>query len=127
MAACTFFGHHDAPKDIGPIGNNGSFDFTVRKQLRKIKSVYNHIHYDVVYAYPPEPDAYFNFDSNIIYPLGLKNVPDKAAIPWRNKWMIDRADFVVVYVTKSTGGAAYYAEFALKHRKTVINIAKKIS
>ena len=40
-----------------------------------------------------------------------------------NNWMLQQADFVVVYVTHTWGGAAKFAGKAEKQGKIVINLA----
>lgn len=72
MAACTFFGHKDTQKEIEPIlrstliyliknknvdlfyvGNQGNFDYMVKKNLKLLKTHYPYINYTVVLAYMP--------------------------------------------------------------------------
>lgn len=143
MGVCTFLGHRDTPKEAEPhlytaladlirnkgvdlfyVGNNGSFDFMVQKILNKLKLDYPNIRYFVVLAYMPRKQTAFehNFE-NSIYPDGMENTPPKYAIIKRNKWMIDKSDFVVTYVKRPVGGAAQFKSLAEKKNKTVINIA----
>ncbi|MBP0981383.1 MAG: hypothetical protein J5968_04190 [Oscillospiraceae bacterium] len=142
---CTFFGHRDCPIDIKTklynaakkliekhdvdtflVGDKGKFDFIARTVLEKLSNEYPHIKYNVVLAYMPgKRDEFCEGDiSNTILPMGIEIVPKRIAIPWRNKWMLDRADYVLAYVVCSQGGAANYVEKALKKGKTVINIAE---
>ena len=136
MKACTFFGHRDAKETIEPIlkstilhliekeqvdifyvGNNGCFDLIVQKTLNSLKPVYPNINYFVVFAYPNE-----NGDvTNAIYPLSLNL--SASAIPLRNRWMIQRSDFVITYVTKIFGGAVKYKKQAIAEGKTVIELS----
>lgn len=143
MLACTFFGHRDTPQIIEPclrsvlidlienkkvnmfyLGNQGSFDYLVRKNLELLKHDYPHIGYAVVLAYMPVKKDSFDCEmySDTIFPEGLENTPPKYAISKRNKWMIDKSDYVVSYVTNSFGGAAQFAKLAEKKGKTVINL-----
>ena len=145
MATCTFFGHRDLYENIDErlkttiihlvencnvdyfiVGNQGSFDFRVHKILDEIKKEYNHIDYSVILAYlPGKKEDYSNIDyTKTLYPEGIEKVPRKFAISWRNKWMIQKSDYVVVYVIKSYGGASQWYEFAKKRNKTTINIAE---
>ena len=138
---CTFFGHKDTPKEIEPtlrstlidlienknvnvfyVGNNGSFDTMVRRQLEDLSQTYT-ITYHVVLAYlPTEKNKYDNL-TNTIYPEGLETVPKRFAISQRNKWMIQQSDVVVSYVTHNFGGAAQFKEMAERQGKVVINLA----
>ena len=61
-------------------------------------------------------------DCPTVYPEGLENVPKRFAIYARNKWMIEKSDFVVTCVNRSFGGAAQFKEFAIKRGKTVVEL-----
>ena len=138
---CTFFGHRDTPESVGEklremlidliknknvdlfyVGNHGSFDSMVRKELDNLKGKYAHIDYSVVLAYITGDNRGVSYN-NSIYPEGLENVPPKYAIVKRNRWMIDRADYVVVYVKYNFGGAAQFKNIAEKKGKIVLNLA----
>ncbi len=140
MAIVTFFGHKDAPKEIEPIikstltylienenadvfyvGNNGNFDNMVRRQLKSLSEIYP-INYDVVLAYLPRNKNENADMSDTVYPEGLECVPPRFAISWRNKWMLDKSDYVITYVTHSVGGSAKFKEMAIKKNKRVIEI-----
>lgn len=105
----SFLGHKTTPQEIQPlleatlidlienyeadlfyVGNNGNYDYMVRKTLRKLKLDYPHINYAVVLAYMPisSKDLDFMDYSDTIYPCGLENTPPKYAIYERNKWML---------------------------------------
>lgn len=139
MATVTFFGHRDAPKRIEPalrlalvdlienknailfyVGNQGSFDAMVRRQLEDLAQTYP-ITYRIVLAYMPgKSDA---SDEHTILPDGLETVPRRFAINHRNKWILDKADIVVTYVTHPSSGAYKMKETAIEKGKTVINLA----
>lgn len=138
---CTFFGHKDTPKEIEPtlrstlidlienknvnvfyVGNNGNFDTMVRRQLEDLSRIYP-ITYSVVLAYLPTEKNKYDDLSNTIYPEGIETVPKRFAISWRNKWMIQRSDIVVTYVTHNFGGAAQFKEMAVKQKKKVLEIS----
>ena len=142
MAIATFFGHKDTPQKTEPtlratlldliinknvtvfyVGNNGDFDFMVRKQLKELSVIYP-IKYNVVLAYLPDTRNVVEDMTATIYPEGLESVPKRFAISWRNKWMIKQSDIVVTYVTHSFGGAAQFKQLAQKQGKTVIEISQ---
>ena len=56
-------------------------------------------------------------------PEGIECVPPRFAISWRNRWMVDHSDIVVVYMTRNHGGTSAAADYARRKGKTVINIA----
>ena len=144
MCVCTFFGHRDCPSTIKPVmrkviidlienqnvdtfyvGHQGSFDFLVRTVLSELAEEYPRIRYAVVLArLPQQSKTYDPLDySNTLLPEGIENIPPRFAINWRNEWMLKQASFVVTYVTHSWGGAAKFAEKAIRLKKTVINLA----
>ena len=139
---CTFFGHRETEQEIMPllratitemienkgvtiflVGNNGRFDAIVRAVLKDLLNVYPHIKYFVVLAYRPiekKKNPSFDF-SDTIYPDVLADVHPKYAIDKRNRWMVDKSDYVITYV-KYPGGAAKFKTLAEKRGKAVINI-----
>jgi len=138
----TFFGHKDTPKNIEPtlrttlvdlienknatvfyIGNNGSFDTMIRRQLEALSQTYP-ITYSVVLAYLPTKKSEYDDFTNTLLPEGIETIPKRFAISYRNKWMIEQADVVVTYVTHSFGGAAQFKEMAERQGKTVIELSE---
>lgn len=140
---CTFFGHKDAPQEIQSVlrsvlkdlienknvslfyvGNQGAFDFLVRKTLRELKAEYPFIRYAIVLAYMPPGKASLSCDdsSETIYPEEFAEIHPKYAIVKRNRWMIDKSDYVVTYVTHISGGAVQFKKLAQQKNKSVIDI-----
>ena len=140
MVACTFFGHRDCPDSIRPklrsvlinlienqqadtfyVGRQGSFDALVYATLRELAAEYPHIRYAAVL----ERLSGKNTDdfTETLFPGAMENVPLRFAIDRRNNWMLQQADFVVVYVTHTWGGAAKFAKKAEQQGKIVINLA----
>ena len=129
----TFFGHRDTPKEIEPalrltltdlienknatvfyVGNHGNFDAMVRRQLEDLSKTYP-IKYYIVLAYLPTKNDSPNEHS--IFPEGIETVPRCFAINYRNKWMLNKSDIVVTYVTCPVGGAWEFKQMAEKHKK----------
>ena len=144
MVVCTFFGHRDCPETIKPylrevlvdlitnqgvdtfyVGNQGRFDGIVRSVLRELEMEYPEIRYAVVLAYLPGKKNEYDDFSDTILPEGIEAVHPRYAIDWRNRWMLQRSDFVVTYITHSWGGAAKFAEKAKREGKTVINLFRQ--
>ena len=140
MPSCTFFGHRDCPDSIRPklrsvlinlienqqadtfyVGRQGSFDALVYATLRELAAEYPHIRYAAVL----ERLSGKNTDdfTETLFPGAMENLPPRFAIDRRNNWMLQQAEFVVVYVTHTWGGAAQFAGKAEKQGKTVINLA----
>ena len=140
MAVCTFFGHRDCiglskqrleeaiedlilnhDVDLFYVGNEGLFDALVHWVLFAMKKKYPHIHYAVVLAYPPKNRPGEDYSGTLL-PEGIEEIHPKYAIVWRNRWMLQRADCVITYVTHSWGGAAWFAEEAKRQSKRIINL-----
>ena len=143
MPACTFFGHRDCPSSIRPrlqetlvdliknhavdmfyVGRQGAFDAMVRSVLKELILEYPHIRYAVVLERIPGKRNESNpcNHSDTMLPEGIEDIPPRFAIPWRNKWMLERSDYVVTYITHSWGGAAQFAEIAKRRCQSCINI-----
>lgn len=60
--------------------------------------------------------------SHSIFPEGIEAVPRRFAISWRNKWMLQKAGYVIVYITHSWGDAAQFAAIAQRKKKVVIHL-----
>lgn len=140
MPSCTFFGHRDCPDSIRSklrsvlvdlienqqadtfyVGRQGSFDALVYATLRELSAKYPHIRYAVVLERLSGKST--DDFTETLFPEAIENVPPRFAIDRRNNWMLQQADFVVVYVTHAWGGAAKFAKKAEKQGKTVINLA----
>ena len=136
MSSVTFFGHRDTPKEKEPtlrltlidlienenatlfyVGNHGNFDAMVRRQLEDLSKTYP-IKYYVVLAYMPSKND--NPDEHSILPEGIETVPRRFAINYRNKWMLNKSDVVVTYVTRPVGGAWEFKQMAEKSQKYMI-------
>ena len=142
MRSCTFFGHKNAPSEIIPtltdviidlivnkkvthfyVGNQGNFDYYVRKILSELKNKYQHIDYAVVLAYFPVKSPFVeekNYPT--IFPKGMEEAHPQYAIVKRNMWMIENADFVITYVRKDYSGASRFKKIAEKKGLTLIEI-----
>ena len=141
MAICAFFGHKDAPYNVKSIlkqeviklietesvnrfyvGKEGAFDSMVAEILKEVKNEYVDIEYYIVLAYLPTKRESDVEPCSTIYPEGLELTPKKLAISKRNAWMVEQSDFVVVYISRSFGGAVKFKTLAEKKNKNVINI-----
>ena len=138
---CTFFGHSDTPETVKPtlktaiieliekehvtgfyVGNHGNFDrmaISILSELEKTRS----IRFFVVLAYQPteKETAYL---AHTFLPDGIETVPPRFAINYRNKFMLENADFVITYVTHPWGGAAKFKQMAEKKQKRIIELSE---
>lgn len=146
MSSCTFFGHRSIPEevkstlrstltdlienhsvDIFYVGNHGGFDTMVRKVLSELSDQYA-VTYYVVLAYMPAKRSNSDYTdyTETLLPVGIETVPKRFAITYRNKWMIQHADYVVTYVTSGiASGAAQFKQYAEKHGKNVIELSRE--
>ena len=145
MLSCTFFGHRDCPATIRPklrevlvaliehqgvaqfyVGRQGAFDALVRGVLDELAAEYPHIRYAVVLErLPGKQNGQHSGEgsSHTMLPEGLETVHPRWAIARRNAWMLDKADYVVAYVTHSWGGAAQFVAKAARQKKKVIHLS----
>ncbi len=140
MKSCTFFGHRDTDEEVIPrlkntildlienkkvdvfyIGNNGNFDLLATEILNEATEKYPHISFFVVSAY--ERVRLKTVRQETIYPLFLKS--SLSPIPDRNRWMVEKCDYVVTYVNRSFGGASRFKRYALRKQKIVIELNEK--
>ena len=132
MPACTFFGHSQCPDlrselrdavmrladdgvDMFYVGDNGRFDAQVRSVLSELG-----LRYGVVLAYLPK-GAGADF-GDTMFPEGLELIHPRYAIERRNRWMLERSDYVVTYVHHGWGGAAKFAALAERQGKRMIRL-----
>ena len=141
MKSCTFFGHRDCPETIKPkihaavvdlienhgvtmfyVGNQGNFDRMARSVLKEVTTAYPGVGYAVVLAYMPSAKKRADDFSDTLLPNGIEKVPKRFAIPWRNRWMIDHADYVVTYVTLPYGGGPKSKILAAKMHRAIFEL-----
>ena len=63
------------------------------------------------------------YDSTV-YPE-IEDKPLKFAISYRNKWMVQKADYVIAFIERSFGGAYQTYKYAKSMGKKIFNIAGK--
>ena len=113
----------DQPADIY-LGNYGSFDsfaFDCCKELKK-----THPKVSIILVVPYLTANRINckntmYDS-IIYPE-IENKPKRYAITYCNRYMVEKADFVVAYITHDWGGAYKTYKYAKQKKKEILNIS----
>ena len=100
------------------LGGYGDFDRLAAAVVLKMKRQYPHIESVLVLPYL---DCKMNTDGydTTIYPP-LETVPRRFAISRRNKWMVDKADVILAYVTHDWGGAAKTLAYAKRKNKKII-------
>lgn len=112
-------------------GGMGEFDGMCAAAVRTAKRRHPDlkIHLTLVLPYMSnkvntEKAHYEYYYDDIILPEELYGVHYKAAIQKRNRWMVDRADYLIAYVFRDFGGAFETVKYAKKQGKLVVNLAE---
>ena len=146
MIVCTFFGHRNAPLSAKPrvavkiielitkhgvksfyVGAQGNFDHYVINALTEIKLLNPEIEINIVLpGIPAELPPWIPPEYTLV-PEEAEKAPPRFAVDRCNRWMLEKCDFVVGYVTHPGGGAAKFLKTAENAGKTVINLADGIT
>ena len=103
-------------------GGQGGFDRLCAGCVYRLKKKYPQIKNYLVIPYLTFSIFDKNIFDEIIYPEGFEKYHFKAAIPARNKYMIDNASIAVCYVNHGWGGAAQTYRKATKKNLKIINL-----
>ena len=103
-------------------GGQGGFDRMCAGCVHRLKKQYPDIINCLVIPYLTFTVFDKNIFDDIIYPEGFEKYHFKAAIPARNRYMVDNAAFAICYVNHGWGGAAQTYERAIKKKLNVINL-----
>ena len=139
---CCFCGHRDCDSSIREqiketitdlienqgittfySGGMGNFDKRCEGVARELKQKYKDIWLCLIAPYMTKRlnanREYYNeiYDEIIIPDLG--DIHYKRAITERNKWMVEKSDMLLCYVTHSRGGAYQSLQYARKLNKTI--------
>ena len=152
MTTCTFAGHRDVyqagivaeiEKAIHELlqtdnefvfytGGMGKFDDMCSSAVRSAKLQYPNLKISLLLILPymsnrlnTDKAYYEDRYDDIIIPTELVGVHYKSAITKRNRWMVDRAAYVITYVYRDFGGAYETMKYAHRTEKNVINLAKR--
>ncbi len=106
-------------------GGMGSFDWMCAHIVYDLKKIHPHISNYLVIPYLTFNIREKEYFDSIVYPEGFEKYYFKAAIPARNKYLIDNSAYALCYITHDWGGAAKTYERAKKKGLTVINIGGK--
>ncbi|MBQ9901289.1 MAG: DUF1273 family protein [Clostridia bacterium] len=113
--------------DIFYTGAMGEFDSLFSSAVRKVKKTYPKIKLICV-------KPYFTIDLNIngeyysalyddvIIPDELADIHPKAAIKYRNRWMIDHSNIILIFTKRSYGGAYEARRYAERIGKKIVYI-----
>ena len=145
MTACCGFGHRDVLEkiddavyaavlkaaeqdcDIFYTGAMGEFDSLFSSAVRKVKKTYPKIKLICVKSYftndlNTNGEYYSALYDDVIIPDELADIHPKAAIKYRNRWMIDHSDIILVYTKRAFGGAYEARRYAERIGKGIVYI-----
>ena len=148
MTACCGFGHRDVLEkiddavyaavlkaaergcDIFYTGAMGEFDSLFSSAVRKVKKTYPEI--KLICVKPNftndlniNGEYYSALYDDVIIPDELADIHPKAPIKYRNRWMIDRSDIILIYTKRTYGGAYEARRYAERIGKEVVYISAK--
>ena len=145
MTACCGFGHRDVLEkiddavyaavlkaaergcDIFYTGAMGEFDSLFSSAVRKVKKTYPKIKLICVKSYftndlNTNGEYYAALYDDVFIPDELADIHPKAAIKYRNRWLIDHSDIVLIYTKRTYGGAYEARKYAERIGKEVVYI-----
>lgn len=152
MLSCTFAGHRnlflpDADRKIeaaldGLIardetfvfytGGMGEFDGECSSAVRAAKHRHRSKDIRLILVLPymsnrlnTERNYYESSFDDVIIPIELAGVHPKAAIQKRNRWMVDRSDYLIACVHRDFSGAYETAQYAMRKGVPVLNLAQQ--
>lgn len=104
-------------------GGQGRFDRICAYMVRDLKSTYPHIKNNLVIPYLNFKVFVKDIFDEIIYPNNFEKLSFKAAIPQRNKYMVNHADTAICYIQHGWGNAINTFYYAQKKKLEIINLS----
>lgn len=153
MTVCTFAGHREVYQaNIAEkldeaisiivetddcfrflVGGMGNFDGMCASSIRRAKRRYpnKQISLELVLPYLTQElnenkQFYETSYDDVIVPIELAGVHYKSAITKRNRWMIEKSDWLVAFVYREFGGAYTTLRYAEKKGLQIVNLANQI-
>lgn len=103
-------------------GGMGGFDWICARAVYELKKEYPHIRNLLVIPYLTFTIRNKDLFDDVIYPTGFEKYHFKAAIPKRNRYLIDNSAYAICYVKHGWGGAAKTYEMAKKLKLEIIDV-----
>lgn len=111
------------------LGGYGDFDGFAYDCCKKYKATHPKVSLLFITPYMSMEYQKNNLDylqaryDDIIYPE-IEDKASKFAISYRNKWMVEKADYIVAYVDHDWGGAYTTYKYAIRKEKFIFNLGK---
>lgn len=106
-------------------GGQGGFDRMCASCVKELKKEYPQINNILVIPYLTFTIFDKELFDEILYPDGFEKYHFKAAIPARNKYMVENSAYAICYVTHGWGGAAQTYEKAKKKGLQILDVVKR--
>lgn len=113
------------------VGGMGDFDGMCSSAVRRAKKKYpaKQISLELVLPYLTqelnENKSYYETSyDDIIVPIELAGVHYKSAITKRNRWMVEKSNYLIAFVYRDFGGAFTTLRYAEKKGLQIINLAE---
>ena len=109
------------------LGGYGNFDSFAYDCCKKYKNNHPNVSITLVTPYLTVEYQKKHLDyeksryDSIIYPE-IEDKPKKYAIIYRNRYMVQKADFLIAYITHNWGGAYKMYQYSKRMKKLVFNI-----
>ena len=114
------------------IGRDGEFDLLVASAIRRAVKQYSYGNTSLILVLPymkaeyrNNEQSYLNYYDEVEICAESSEVHYKSAIQVRNRCMVDRSDLVVCCIQHKSGGAYKTIKYALKHDKSVRDLADR--
>ena len=110
------------------IGRNGEFDEYAASVIKRVQKEVGKDNNALILVLPytvKDMEYYEAYYDEMMISESIGKAHPKQAITLRNRWLVETADLVIVYVERESGGAYTAMRYAEKLNKTIINLAEK--
>ena len=107
------------------IGRQGEFDEYAASVIKSVRKGLGTESSDISLVLPyvvADIEFYEKYYDDIIIPDGVEKMYPKQAIRFKNRWMIEKSDLVIVNVERESGGAYDALQYARKLNKSTVNL-----
>ncbi len=104
-------------------GGQGGFDRLCARCVDRLKLTKRHIKNILIVPYPNFNVFEKEIFDEIVYPDGFEKYHYKAAIPKRNKYMVDCCDTAICFIKHGWGNAVKTYEYAKRKNLKIINLS----
>ncbi len=116
------------------VGRDGEFDQLAASTVKRLQRAVGSNNSALVWVLPYPTAEYRDYEADpASYYDEIEVCPESAAAHFksafqiRNRWMVDRSNLVICYVDHPNGGAYQTLQYAKRHGKSIINVAKLLS